>query len=87
MKEKTKEKKIEALIFLSVAPKEELVNLGKQLSKIDKVKKAYEILGNYDLVLFVTVSSRTELGQVIDYISTLKGVNSLSTFIFTERIK
>ncbi|WP_042701093.1 Lrp/AsnC ligand binding domain-containing protein [Thermococcus sp. PK] len=81
-----KRNEIEALIFLSVN-KNELPNIDRQILKIKEVKKAYEVLGNYDLVLFVTVPSRVELGKIIDEISTLKGVRAICTFILTERIK
>ncbi|MCA6214124.1 Lrp/AsnC ligand binding domain-containing protein [Thermococcus bergensis] len=78
--------KIEALIFLSVN-KNELININEQVSAIREVKRAYEVLGNYDLVLFVNVPTRADLGRIIDKISTLKGVRAISTFILTERIK
>lgn len=67
--------------------KNELVNLDEQISKIREVKKAYEVLGNYDLVLFVSVQTRTDLGRIIDRVSTLRGIRGIATFVLTERIK
>ncbi|MDK2982776.1 MAG: hypothetical protein PWP49_1121 [Thermococcaceae archaeon] len=85
MKDK-KSRKIKALVFLSVT-KDKLVDIGIEVAKIKYAKRVYEVLGNYDLVMFTEVSSREELGEVINTVSTLEGVKFISTFILTEKIK
>ena len=80
MKNNFEENSMEAYIFVNTAP-DMLWKVAEESLKIDGVKTAHTVTGQYDVVVQVVFKNMEALGELIRKIHTIKGVTRTQTAV------
>jgi DNA-binding Lrp family transcriptional regulator len=71
---------MEAYILVNTAP-DMLWKVAEEALKIDRVKTAHAVTGQYDVLIYVVFENMEALGELIRKIHTLQGVMKTHTAV------
>ena len=75
-----------AIVLASVDSATDTTKTSAKLTKLDEVKTAYEITGQYDIATIISASSMSEINRAIDELRRIPGVTDTNTVIILKKI-
>ncbi len=78
---------IAAFLFIGTEPKNKQIPVENEIAKIKGVVHIYEVLGEYDMCVYVQAKNREDLGRIIYSISTIEGVKTVTTIVISKKVK
>ena len=76
----------EALVLVSADSSIDTSKVSLKLTKLDGIKKIYEITGQYDICVIVQASTINEINACIDDLRKISGVTDTNTVIILKTI-
>ena len=76
----------EALVLVSADSSIDTSKVSLKLTKLDGIKKIYEITGQYDICVIVQAPTITEINSCIDDLRKISGVTDTNTVIILKTI-
>ena len=76
----------EALVLVSADSSIDTSKVSLKLTKLDGIKKIYEITGQYDICVFVQAPTIAEINACIDDLRKISGVTDTNTVIILKTI-
>ena len=76
----------EALVLVSADSSIDTSKVSLKLTKLDGIKKIYEITGQYDICVIVQAPTITEINACIDDLRKISGVTDTNTVIILKTI-
>ena len=76
----------EALVLVSADSSIDTSKVSLKLTKLDGIKKIYEITGQYDICVIVQASTINEINACIDDLRKITGVTDTNTVIILKTI-
>ena len=76
----------EALVLVSADSSIDTSKVSLKLTKLDGIKKIYEITGQYDICVIVQASTINEINVCIDNLRKISGVTDTNTVIILKTI-
>ena len=76
----------EALVLVSADSSIDTSKVSLKLTKLDGIKKIYEITGQYDICVIVQASTINEINACIDDLRKISGVTDTSTVIILKTV-
>ena len=80
------ERNASAIVLVSVDSSIDTSKVSLKLTKLDGVKKIYEITGQYDICVIVQAPTITEINACIDDLRKISGVTDTNTVIILKTI-
>ena len=84
--EMTEENLTSALVLISVDSATDTSKISQKLAKIEQVKRAYEITGQYDITVIISASNIAEINDCIDTLRKIPGVSDTNTVIILREV-
>ena len=76
----------EALVLVSADSSIDTSKVSLKLTKLDGIKKIYEITGQYDICVIVQASTINEINVCIDNLRKISGVTDTNTVIILKTV-
>ena len=76
----------EALVLVSADSSIDTSKVSLKLTKLDGIKKIYEITGQYDICVIVQASTINEINACIDDLRKISGVTDTNTVIILKTV-
>jgi len=76
----------EALVLVSADSSIDTSKVSLKLTKLNGIKKIYEITGQYDICVIVQAPTISEINACIDYLRKISGVTDTNTVIILKTI-
>ena len=76
----------EALVLVSADSSIDTSKVSLKLTKLDGIKKIYEITGQYDICVIVQASTINEINACIDNLRKISGVTDTNTVIILKTV-
>ena len=76
----------EALVLVSADSSIDTSKVSLKLTKLDGIKKIYEITGQYDICVIVQASTINEINACIDNLRKVSGVTDTNTVIILKTV-
>ena len=76
----------EALVLVSADSSIDTSKVSLKLTKLDGIKKIYEITGQYDICVIVQASTISEINACIDDLRKISGVTDTNTVIILKTV-
>ena len=84
--EMSEENLTSALVLISVDSATDTSKISQKLAKIEQVKRAYEITGQYDITVIISASNIAEINDCIDTLRKIPGVSDTNTVIILREV-
>ena len=76
----------EALVLVSADSSIDTSKVSLKLTKLDGIKKIYEITGQYDICVIVQASTINEINACIDNLRKISGITDTNTVIILKTV-
>ena len=84
--EMTEENLTSALVLISVDSATDTSKISQKLARIEQVKRAYEITGQYDITVIISAPNIAEINDCIDTLRKIPGVSDTNTVIILREV-
>ena len=84
--EMSEENLTSALVLISVDSATDTSKISQKLAKIEQVKRAYEITGQYDITVIISAPNIAEINDCIDTLRKIPGVSDTNTVIILREV-
>ncbi|MGB6681703.1 MAG: Lrp/AsnC ligand binding domain-containing protein, partial [Candidatus Bathyarchaeia archaeon] len=79
--------KVEAILRIKCESNVYTTAIARRLRAFKKIKKVYEVTGNYDIELSIEAESTVDLNQILERIREIDGVQATETQLILKKFE